>query len=191
MRLLSFFLQVLKPQLGEPEPRAIPICPSLQWANSEPINETADSYMWKRQRLLSLDMEDLRYFRELPVKSANDIFSNREDNAIRPLNIGAFFHGIILVLILSLVYFLLVRKLSRQRRRLSPRFLIRCCFAYWKRWQDRAAFAPQDSNVIVRHPQHYSRKFSGKSRSSWSSLKSSLHTSSTSLPDIYKKHIEK
>lgn len=52
------YSKVLEVNLGEPQPRSLPQCQSLSWAQPVPLNMSAPSNLYQSQRLLSLTEGD-------------------------------------------------------------------------------------------------------------------------------------
>ena len=124
-----------------------PLCESLVWAKSFPVNETAT-----RQRLLSLDganvaqLPDLPYFDQRGVGGVGMIGLFRDRVATRA-GISTFSNGVYLVLFLAVLFLVMTR---RRRRAFTPRIMIRCCFNGFNRIRNKPAVA-SSSTVWWRH----------------------------------------
>nr|XP_002122807.1 membrane-bound transcription factor site-1 protease [Ciona intestinalis] len=144
------YSKVLEAHLGKPIPRPLPSCSSLEWELPFFINESSPQFMWKPQKL-SLTKPDKALLRKInsafvPLKSG---FGKRFRSDQRLQVVKIFLAVFLTVAILMIIF---TRFLAGPRRRLSPRFLIRCCFNWWKVYRHQTATVSYRHSNLVKFP---------------------------------------
>ncbi|CAK8693279.1 unnamed protein product [Clavelina lepadiformis] len=136
------YSKVLQNHLGDPRPHEIPSCPSISWARGIPHNGSFPTFLWKH---LSIDEDKAPVLINRKINSAENSrdFFRQPMNEMeeKPFNLSAFVHGLVLIVVLLLLYFIIGRMFVGQRRRFSPRFFVRCCFSWWKTCQHKLGFS--------------------------------------------------
>ena len=144
----------------------MPTCPNLSWAPGEPLNESASTYLWKRQRLLSVDIEDaavLRHINSAGLQNVRELEGPRFDPAAvrRPARrMVVFVHGFLFMLaVIVIVALAQCVALPRHRQRFLGRFLMRCCSSFsnnviakWRRdplrWRHDVRIRPRFKTLL-------------------------------------------
>lgn len=144
----------------------MPTCPNLSWAPGEPLNESASTYLWKRQRLLSVDIEDaavLRHINSAGLQNVRELEGPKFDAAAvrKPARrMVVFVHGFLFMLaVIVIVALAQCVALPRHRQRFLGRFLMRCCSSFsnnviakWRRdplrWRHDVRIRPRFKTLL-------------------------------------------
>ena len=124
-----------------------------------PLNGSSSDFMWNAKQHLVLDFAGWQQRRINSAGNSHD-FNGKvkpvhyKENVKVSFQWRAFLHGLLLVFVILILYGLLRRFFSGQRRRRSLRIVLRCCFGWWKFIQHRMGVATEtwSSDVTIHLP---------------------------------------